>query len=124
MNPWTGKPGTIEPDTYNGTNYYSVPTSTYSYPTYTTTTSTYPNNNSNSTVSSEIKYHDRYSLEERKAIEQFLSDLGLNTGLVDGIFTQTTINAIEVLQMSIGVEIDGKFGDETFNRLIEISEED
>jgi hypothetical protein len=119
VNPWTGKPGTIEPDNYNNTNYNSTPTYINTYPSYSTSTSVPYYSNSES--SAEIKYHDRYSLDERRAIEQFLSDLELNTGLVDGIFTQSTIDAIEALQSIIGVYIDGKFGDNTINKIIEIS---
>lgn len=118
VNPWTGKPGTVEPDI--NTNYLSTPT----YPSLLTySTTTYVPNSYYSTVSSsnsQIKYHDRYSFNQRLAIEQLLFDLGLNTGYVDGVFTQATIKAIETLQNVIGVEADGRFGELTLNKLNEI----
>ena len=123
VNPWTGKPGTIEPDNYRSTNYYSIPTYSSSQPSYSTKTY-YPliiNSSLNSSINSEIRFHDRYSFSERLAIEQLLSELGLNTGSVDGVFTQSTIYAIEILQKSIGVKSDGKFGDITMKKIIEIA---
>jgi len=129
-NPWTGKPGTIEPDNYSYPSTYSTPTYTPSYtPTYTpspsysnSSYSSYNYSYSNSTKTKEIQYHNKYSFDDKLAIEQLLFKLGYNPGLVDGVITDSTIYAIQLLQSFIGVQSDGKFGDITLSKLIEISE--
>lgn len=122
VNPWTDKPGTIEPDNFTNSNY-SSPTYSNTYPSYYSTSGSVNTNYyySNSKSTAEIQYHNRYSYSERLAIEQLLYDFGLYPGYIDGVFTQTTITAIEILQSIIGVEADGKFGDITLNKLIEMS---
>ncbi|MNJ90671.1 putative peptidoglycan binding domain protein [compost metagenome] len=130
VNPWTGEPGTIEPDNYTYPSY-STPTYTPSNtPTYTPSSSTYSGssynsynyNSSNSMKTEEIQYHNKYSFEDKLTIEKLLFNLGYNPGSVDGIITDSTIYAIQLLQSFIGVQSDGKFGDITLNKLIEISE--
>lgn len=124
-NPWTGKPGTIEPDNYSYPSTYSTPTYTPSYtPSPTTYSNTYYSSYntsySNSTKTEEIQYHNKYSFDDKLAIEKLLFNLGFNPGLVDGVITDSTISAIQLLQFEIGVLADGKFGDITLNKIVEI----
>lgn len=132
VNPWTGKPGTVAPDnnTYPST-YYSTPSpssttpTTQSYPSNNypnTSYNTYRNNTSTYTRIHEIQYHNKYTYDDRLAIEKLLFKLGYNPGVVDGIFTDSTIYAIQSLQIFLGVQSDGMFGEITFDKIIEIME--
>jgi len=62
---------------------------------------------------SEIEYHDRYSYADKIEIERFLNQNGFFNGVVDGIITVETINAIKNLQRFLGVSVDGKMGENT-----------
>lgn len=143
-NPWTGEAGYIEPDNnylpaYNYSNsYHSNPVS-YGYTTPKSTPThndyskidhsssysktTYYNLITNySYPSSAITYHDKYSLDEKMALELFLEGANFAPGIADGIFTDQTIRAIKELQNIIGVYADGKFGPITLKRLQNIIE--
>ncbi|WP_116128436.1 peptidoglycan-binding domain-containing protein [Lewinella sp. IMCC34183] len=66
----------------------------------------------------EIDYHFRYSLSERKIIEEFLDDKKYLVGEVDGDFTSTTVNAIKNYQQQHGLIQDGLVGPKTLTVMI------
>ncbi len=64
-----------------------------------------------------IKYHNKYSFNDRLYIEELLNTNGLFSGKVDGVFTSSTIDAIKKLQRLLNVSVDGKLGSKTLTAL-------
>jgi len=144
VNPYTGKKGYIKPDNNYIPSYnYSIPTynysTTYDYSKLKSTNTSdvyssfdYSNNtvipkidypdfsNNFSYENKAVSYHDRYSLSDKKLIEQFLKNNDFNPGSADGIFTNQTIEAIKSLQRFIGVTADGRFGPNTMDRVTQL----
>jgi murein L,D-transpeptidase YcbB/YkuD len=83
---------------------------------YNSTLSTTNNYLENST-SVAIKYHHRYSLEDRKIVELALQKLGYYIGTADGYFDTKTISGIKSFQRNTNLNVDGKVGPSTLNRL-------
>lgn len=66
-----------------------------------------------------IKYHHKYSIEDRKIIELALNQLGYYVGVLDGMFDSNTISAIKEFQKNANVKKDGKVGPQTLKILSE-----
>src|SRR5690606_1386662 len=81
--------------------------------------STFSSNNyySESWTSVAIKYHHRYSFEDRKIIELALQKLGYYIGTADGYFDSNTISGIKSFQRNAKLKADGKAGPSTLNKL-------
>lgn len=71
----------------------------------------------NSNLRNQIAYHDKYSHHDKIEIERFLKANGFFYGVVDGIFSYDTIQAIKQLQHSLSVPADGKLGEKTLSAL-------
>lgn len=72
---------------------------------------------SESSASVAIKYHHRYSFEDRKIIELALQKLGYYIGTADGYFDSHTISGIKSFQRNANLKADGKVGPSTLNKL-------
>lgn len=72
---------------------------------------------SRSPMSLAIKYHDKYSIEDRRIIEFSLQKLGFEIGTVDGYFDNNTIEGIMVFQIAFDITADGKMGPYTLKKL-------
>jgi hypothetical protein len=88
----------------------------------------YPKIYGNSSSSSKSKtqiaidYHNKYSYSDKEALEKLLSRLGYSVGLIDGIFTETTISAIKKFQKDEGLTVDGKIGSTTLKHILDYFE--
>lgn len=65
-----------------------------------------------------VKYHYRYSREDRKILELALQKLGYYIGVADGHFDEETISGIKDFQRNSRVSADGKIGPNTMNKLL------
>ena len=57
--------------------------------------------------------------ENIKLIQQFLKELGYNSGKIDGIYGEKTLQAVRNFQKDTGIRLDGIFGSETLGTLEE-----
>ena len=55
------------------------------------------------------------------ALQARLTEMGFNTGRVDGIFGQRTESAVKEFQQSVGIKVDGKCGPATIIALIRLT---
>lgn len=117
INPYTGKKGTITPSsstTRTNSNKYRVlsekETTEYIRNLRITPNILYDYDRA-------IAYHNnKYSKLDRYQIELYLFNNNLMPGIVDGIFTKSTIDSIKKFQRLSGIKVDGYFGQESVNR--------
>ncbi len=57
--------------------------------------------------------------ENIKLIQQFLKELGYNSGKIDGIYGKKTLQAVKNFQKDTGIRLDGIFGPQTLGTLEE-----
>ena len=55
------------------------------------------------------------------ALQSRLTEMGFNSGRVDGIFGEATENAVKEFQKSVGVKVDGKCGPATIIALLRLT---
>lgn len=78
----------------------------------------YSNSNTSYKTEQAVKYHYRYSREDREILELALQKLGYYIGVADGTFDESTISGIKDFQRNSRVSADGKIGPNTMNKLL------
>lgn len=75
-------------------------------------------NTFNNSVDGSIKYHFKYTIEDRKNIELALQKFGYYIGVADGTFDEETISGVKKFQDDSGEVPDGKIGPKALDKII------